>query len=288
MGVHVRAVVGAAVLHQGAPLVLRIVGHEPQDEAGVPMRTCAQRGQSALGERAAVLAESVGERPHRHAVVLTSRRWRGGRDSAVAETRRDNLIYADQHLEGQHARAPDVGRRAVVALGVEHFRREEAQAPGDALREEEARAARVPPAGVVSPKSAGPTSVPSKSTFSGLMSRWCRSRAWVRGWSPVRDGVPRPMRGAARHVLRPRGAGLLQVARPEELHDEGQVRIRDDAADPHQVRAAHRRAKRLNSPATFRSDSSDLMWYLSMPRWRTRRRRGAAGPVWKSKFTARS
>ena len=57
------------------------------------MRTCAQINQS-LGERAAVLAESVGERPHRHAVVLTSRRWRGGRDSAVAETRRDNLIYA--------------------------------------------------------------------------------------------------------------------------------------------------------------------------------------------------
>ena len=55
------------------------------------MRTCAQINQS-LGERAAVLAESVGERPHRHAVVLTSRRWRGGHDSAVAETRRDNLI----------------------------------------------------------------------------------------------------------------------------------------------------------------------------------------------------
>ena len=52
----------------------------------------------ALGGRArdnaAVLAESIGERPHRHAVVLTSRRWRGGHDSAVAETRRDNLIYA--------------------------------------------------------------------------------------------------------------------------------------------------------------------------------------------------
>ena len=76
MGVHVRAVVGAAVLHQGAPLVLRIVGHEPQ---GV----------------------EVGS--------------------------------TDEDLEGQHARAPDVGRRAVVALGVEHLRREEAQAPRDAL-----------------------------------------------------------------------------------------------------------------------------------------------------------
>ena len=76
MGVRVRAVVGAAVLHQGAPLVLRIVGHEPQ---GV----------------------EVGS--------------------------------TDQHLEGQHARAPDVGRWAVVALGVEHLRREEAQAPRDAL-----------------------------------------------------------------------------------------------------------------------------------------------------------
>ena len=76
IGVHVRAVVGAAVLHQGAPLVLRVVGHEPQ---GVE----------------------------------------------VGRTNED--------LEGQHARAPDVGRRAVVALGVEHLRREEAQAPRDAL-----------------------------------------------------------------------------------------------------------------------------------------------------------
>ena len=31
---------------------------------------------------------------HRHAVELASRRWRGGHDSAVAETRREKLIYA--------------------------------------------------------------------------------------------------------------------------------------------------------------------------------------------------
>ena len=47
-----------------------------------------------LGENAAVPAESSGERPHRHAVELASRRWRGGHDSAGAETRRDNLIEA--------------------------------------------------------------------------------------------------------------------------------------------------------------------------------------------------
>ena len=50
------------------------------------------RSAAAGGDNAAVLAESIGERPHRHAVVLTSRRWRGGHDSEVAETRRDNLI----------------------------------------------------------------------------------------------------------------------------------------------------------------------------------------------------
>ena len=32
--------------------------------------------------------------PHGHAVELASRRWRGGHDAAVAETRRENLIYA--------------------------------------------------------------------------------------------------------------------------------------------------------------------------------------------------
>ena len=31
---------------------------------------------------------------HRHAVEQASRRWRGGRDSAVAETSRDNFIFA--------------------------------------------------------------------------------------------------------------------------------------------------------------------------------------------------
>ena len=67
IGVHVRAVVGAAVLHQGAPLVLRVVGHEPQ---GVEV------GSTDEDLRA---NQSVSE---------------SGRDSAVAETRRDNLIYA--------------------------------------------------------------------------------------------------------------------------------------------------------------------------------------------------
>ena len=35
------------------------------------------------GDDAAVLAEPIGERPRRHAVVLTSRRWRGGRGRAA-------------------------------------------------------------------------------------------------------------------------------------------------------------------------------------------------------------
>ena len=32
-----------------------------------------------LGENAAVLTESIGKRPHRHAIELASRRWRRGR-----------------------------------------------------------------------------------------------------------------------------------------------------------------------------------------------------------------
>ena len=60
-----------------------------QHESGAQLFT-----KSPLGENAAVLAESSGERPHRHAVELASRRWRGGHDSAGAETRRDNLIEA--------------------------------------------------------------------------------------------------------------------------------------------------------------------------------------------------
>ena len=44
-------------------------------------------------ERMQLLAESSGERPHRP-LVLASRRWRGGHESARAETCRDNLNQA--------------------------------------------------------------------------------------------------------------------------------------------------------------------------------------------------
>ena len=64
---------------------------EPIIESSVPENSSRK---SFLGENAAVPAESSGERPHRHAVELASRRWRGGHDSAGAETRRDNLIEA--------------------------------------------------------------------------------------------------------------------------------------------------------------------------------------------------
>ena len=51
MGVHVRAVVGAAVLHQGAPLVLRIVGHEPQgvEVGSTDEDLCANQSVSESG-----------------------------------------------------------------------------------------------------------------------------------------------------------------------------------------------------------------------------------------------
>ncbi len=47
-----------------------------------------------------MLAESIGERQHRHAIELASCRWRGGHNSAVAETRLDNLIYAQVQTSG--------------------------------------------------------------------------------------------------------------------------------------------------------------------------------------------
>ena len=140
---------------------------------------------------------------------------------------------ADQHLEGQHARAL-IGRR------------DDRRSPGSRSGSRE----RLGP-GRVDP------SVPSKSTFSGLMSRWCRSRAW----RSRRNRSRRPARCAARapHVwARPRApaSGRLLVPRrtPPTRRRRG----------PTRVRAAHRRARRRSSPATFRSDSSDLMWYLSM------------------------
>jgi hypothetical protein len=48
----------------------------------------------ALGDNADVSAGTSGNIPQRHAIELTSHRWRGGHDPAVAETRRDDLIYA--------------------------------------------------------------------------------------------------------------------------------------------------------------------------------------------------
>ena len=61
---------------------------EPIIESSAPENSSRK---SFLGENAAVPAESSGDRPHRHAVELASRRWRGGHDSAGAG---DNLIEA--------------------------------------------------------------------------------------------------------------------------------------------------------------------------------------------------
>ena len=63
-----------------------------------PVKAISESGaqlftKSPLGESAAVLAESSGERPHRHAVVLASRRWLEAM-IPQAETRRDNLTEA--------------------------------------------------------------------------------------------------------------------------------------------------------------------------------------------------
>ena len=63
-----------------------------------PVKAISESGaqlftKSPLGENAAVLAESSGERPHRHAVVLASRRWLEAM-IPQAETRRDNLTEA--------------------------------------------------------------------------------------------------------------------------------------------------------------------------------------------------
>ena len=43
----------------------------------------------ALAKKVAVSAESIGKRPHRHAIKLASRRWRGGHASAVGGEARD-------------------------------------------------------------------------------------------------------------------------------------------------------------------------------------------------------
>ena len=55
--------------------------------------TCVEINQ-CVGCTAAVLAGTSGNRPQRHAIELASRRWRGGHDLVVAETRRDGLIDA--------------------------------------------------------------------------------------------------------------------------------------------------------------------------------------------------
>ena len=67
-----------------------------------PRNHCRLCGNQPVSRgRWPMLAESIGEIPHRHAVVLTSRRWRGGHDSAVAETRRDNLITTQTATQGR-------------------------------------------------------------------------------------------------------------------------------------------------------------------------------------------
>ena len=64
---------------------------EPIIESSAPENSSRK---SFLGENAAVPAESSGERPHRHAVELASRRWRGGQLSAVGGEAPGKMVYA--------------------------------------------------------------------------------------------------------------------------------------------------------------------------------------------------
>ena len=83
-------VLGGAVL-ETSRLELRLVVGRPRDDlcANQPVSRVHFFTKSFLGENAAVLAGTSGNRPYRHVIELASRRWRGGR-----ETRRDNLIDA--------------------------------------------------------------------------------------------------------------------------------------------------------------------------------------------------
>ena len=51
----------------------------------------------AFAKKVAVSAESIGKRPHRHAIKQASRRWRGGHASAVGGEAPGQLIYALVH-----------------------------------------------------------------------------------------------------------------------------------------------------------------------------------------------
>ena len=59
---------------------------------------------------------------HGHAVELTSRRWRGGHDSAVAEMRRDNLISTQVFGRRWHAYEAALRRRQQLLVVGERLR----------------------------------------------------------------------------------------------------------------------------------------------------------------------
>ena len=80
--------------------------------------------------RAAAPAESSGERPHRHAVVLMSRRWRGGHASAVAAPRRDNLICAPvSAILSSPSRSPTTRPRNHLASPAQYTSTQRCNAP---------------------------------------------------------------------------------------------------------------------------------------------------------------
>ena len=139
---------------------------------------------------------------------------------------------------------------------------EEAQAPGDALREEEASAARVPPARPREPEVAQFNVGPVEEHILGLDVAVVQvPRVEVR--EPVRD-APHDARRGAPHV------GAARRRPPAGCSPKSSM-TKDRWPPPTRRRRGPRRGSgspppraRPEPPATFRSDSSDAMWYLLM------------------------
>ena len=70
---------------ESSRLELRLVVGRPRDDlcANQPVSRVHFFTKSFLGENAAVLAGTSGNRPYRHVIELASRRWRGGRGRAA-------------------------------------------------------------------------------------------------------------------------------------------------------------------------------------------------------------
>ena len=100
------------------------VDRREEEERGLCINQSVSR--VPFGENAAVLAETSGSRPRRHAIELTSRRWCGGHDSAAAGNASRQFDLCTERRREDRRLELGLARQGLLAAADEHDKIREA------------------------------------------------------------------------------------------------------------------------------------------------------------------